>query len=157
MTAPGGGVWATKRFHASSVSISGLKLTQTVPTVAANMGDTVDLYGTWNGSSWNASRWTGSTWNGSTWNGSSWNGSSWTGSSWTSAAYDDTSNFLNAFWGDHPKKGMVGEDRYILILDLANQMRERLRRAAKTVRPVDYIDARDFLQKLAYEARFVGC
>ena len=47
----------------------GLKLTQTAPTVATNMGDTVDLQQTWNGSSWNGSSWNGSTWNGSTWNG----------------------------------------------------------------------------------------
>src|SRR5205085_5383992 len=55
----------------------GLQLTQTVPTVPTNVGDTVDLYNTWLGSSWNGSSWNGSSWNGSTWNGSSWNGSSW--------------------------------------------------------------------------------
>jgi serine protease AprX len=69
----------------------GLKLKQTVPTVATNMGDTVDLKVTWDGSSWNASRWTGSSWNGSTWNGSSWNGSSWNGSSWNGSSWNGSS------------------------------------------------------------------
>jgi serine protease AprX len=75
----------------AAVTQPGLKLTQTAPTVAANIGDTIDLHQTWNSSSWNASRWTGSTWNGSTWNGSSWNGSTWNGSSWNGSSWNGSS------------------------------------------------------------------
>jgi serine protease AprX len=75
----------------SAATLLGLKLTQTVPTVAANPGDTVNLYNTWLGSSWNGSSWSGSTWNGSTWNGSSWNGSSWNGSTWNGSSWNGSS------------------------------------------------------------------
>jgi serine protease AprX len=72
----------------AAVYQQGLQLTQTVPTVATNMGDTVNLYTTWVGSSWNGSSWNGSTWNGSSWNGSRWNGSSWNGSSWNRSIWN---------------------------------------------------------------------
>ena len=80
----------------AAVKNPGLQLTQTVPTVATNVGDTVNLYNTWlgsswNGSSWNGSSWTGSSWNGSSWNGSSWNGSSWNGSSWNGSSWNGSS------------------------------------------------------------------
>jgi serine protease AprX len=71
----------------AAVTQPGLVLSQSVPTVPTNMGDTVDLQQSWLGSSWNASRWTGSSWNGSSWNGSSWNGSSWNGSSWNGSSW----------------------------------------------------------------------
>jgi serine protease AprX len=75
----------------NAVVSPGLQLTQTVPTVAANMGDTVNLHDTWLGSSWNGSSWNGSSWNGSSWNGSSWNGSSWNGSSWNGSSWNGSS------------------------------------------------------------------
>ncbi|MDP9335472.1 MAG: S8 family serine peptidase, partial [Actinomycetota bacterium] len=75
----------------AAVTQPGLQLTQTRPTVATNVGDTVSLYATWLGSSWNGSSWNGSTWNGSTWNGSSWNGSSWSGSSWSGSSWNGSS------------------------------------------------------------------
>ncbi len=101
----------------AAVTQSGLQLTQTVPTVATNIGDTVNLSTTWLTSSWNASRWTGSTWtgsrwdastwtgsrwdnsswNGSTWNGSSWDGSSWSGSRWSGSLWDG-SRWSGANW-----------------------------------------------------------
>ena len=56
----------------------------------------------WTGTSWTGSAWTGSAWTGSAWTGTSWTGSAWTGSAWTSAEYD-TTTFLSAFWGNHPK------------------------------------------------------
>ncbi|MDT4937315.1 MAG: hypothetical protein QOG80_986, partial [Pseudonocardiales bacterium] len=79
----------------------GLKLTQTVPTVATNMGDTVDLQQSWLGSGWNASRWTGSSWNGSSWNGSCWNGSSWNGSSWNGSSWNGSSWNGSSWNGSH--------------------------------------------------------
>jgi serine protease AprX len=75
----------------AAVTQPGLQLTQTVPTVATNVGDTIDLHATWLSSSWNATNWNGSTWNGSTWNGSSWNGSSWNGSSWNGSSWNGSS------------------------------------------------------------------
>jgi serine protease AprX len=59
----------------------------------------------WTGSAWTGSAWTGSGWTGSAWTGSAWTGSAWTGSAWTGASYDDATEFMTAFWGDHPKKG----------------------------------------------------
>jgi serine protease AprX len=75
----------------AAVTQPGLQLTQTRPTTATNVGDTVSLYSTWLGSSWNGSSWSGSTWNGSTWNGSSWSGSSWNGSSWSGSSWNGSS------------------------------------------------------------------
>ena len=69
----------------------GLQLTQTRPSVATNIGDTVNLYTNWLGSSWNGSSWNGSSWNGSSWNGSSWTGSSWSGSSWSGSSWNGSS------------------------------------------------------------------
>ena len=101
----------------AAVTQPGLQLTQTVPTVATNIGDTVNLSTTWLTSSWNGSRWSGSTWtgsrwdastwtgslwdtsswNGSTWNGSSWDGSSWSGSRWSGSLWDG-SRWSGANW-----------------------------------------------------------
>jgi serine protease AprX len=65
----------------------------------------------WTGSAWTGSAWTGSAWTGSAWTGSAWTGSAWTGSAWTSAVYDDTDDFLTAFWGNRPSwfKHVAGE------------------------------------------------
>jgi serine protease AprX len=75
----------------AAVRQPGLQLTQTVPIVAANIGDTVGLFSTWSGSSWNATRWTGSTWTDSTWNGSAWDGSTWNGSTWNGSSWNGSS------------------------------------------------------------------
>jgi len=75
----------------AAVNQPGLQLTQTAPSVATSIGNTVDLHQTWLGSSWNGSSWNGSSWNGSSWNGSSWNGSSWNGSSWNGSSWNGSS------------------------------------------------------------------
>jgi serine protease AprX len=75
----------------AAVNQPGLQLTQTVPSVATSIGNTVDLHQTWLGSSWNGSSWNGSSWSGSSWNGSSWNGSSWNGSSWNGSSWNGSS------------------------------------------------------------------
>ena len=74
----------------AAVMQPGLKLTQTVPSVATNIGDDVDLASTWATSSWNASRWTGSLWTGTLWDGSRWDGSRWDGMTWDGTSWNGT-------------------------------------------------------------------
>jgi serine protease AprX len=56
--------------------------------------------------SWCAT-WSSSAWTSSAWTSSAWTSSAWTSSAWTSAEYD----FLDAFWGAHPKwsESVAGE------------------------------------------------
>ena len=66
----------------------------------------------WTGNAWTGNAWTGNAWTGNAWTGVAWTGNAWTGSAWTSAVYeDDTTTFLSAFWGAHPKyfKHLPGE------------------------------------------------
>jgi serine protease AprX len=74
----------------AAVMQPGLRLTQTVPSVATNVGDDVDLASTWAMSSWNLSRWAGSTWTGSLWDGSRWDGSRWDGMTWDGTSWNGT-------------------------------------------------------------------
>jgi serine protease AprX len=60
----------------------------------------------WTGTAWTGTAWTGTAWTGTMWTGTAWTGTAWTGTAWTSAEYtDDTTDFLNAFWGARPKAG----------------------------------------------------
>jgi hypothetical protein len=53
-------------------------------------------------------------------------------------------------------KGAIGNDAYFAILDQVDRMQEQLRRLIKVAPANDYIEARKFLESLAYEARFAA-
>jgi hypothetical protein len=53
-------------------------------------------------------------------------------------------------------KGAIGNDNYFKILERVDQMKERLLKMRKQVRPPDYIDASRFLESLGHEARFAA-
>ena len=59
----------------------------------------------WTSTQWSGTAWTGTAWTGTAWTGTAWTGTAWTGTAWTSAEYDvdDTTAFLSAFWGAHPR------------------------------------------------------
>lgn len=51
-------------------------------------------------------------------------------------------------------QGAIGNDSYYAILEKTEQMLERLKATVRVVPTNDYIQARNFLDSLAYEARF---
>jgi hypothetical protein len=53
-------------------------------------------------------------------------------------------------------KGAIGNETYFKILDRVDQMQEKLRKLIKVVPTNDYIEAKKFLDSLAYEARFAA-
>ena len=53
-------------------------------------------------------------------------------------------------------KAAVGNDAYLLIRHRVDEMRGRLQKLITAVPPDDYMDARRFLESLAYEARFTA-
>ncbi len=74
----------------------------------------------------------------------------------TAAAFADLRRDLDRLFADRAgNKGAIGEENYGLILKRADQMQERLRGQIKQVPTDDYIEARRFLESLAYEARFL--
>jgi len=63
---------------------------------------------------------------------------------------------LEKLFAERAAKGMVGMEEYQEIEEVTNQMKEALKKQITDIPPVAYTTAKNFLNSLAYEARFPG-